>query len=66
MKKKNTKEAIIKPQSDTKYERIFKSAECTSIWKYDTTITTAGPISVEHKWDSDYLKRIELKQRRGR
>jgi hypothetical protein len=66
MAKKNTKEVINKSEKDTKYERIFTSSECVSIWKYDMDITTSGPISVEHKWDSEYLKRIELRQRRGR
>ena len=66
MAKKPTKEILLKTEKDTKYERVFTSNECVSIWKYDTNITTSGPISVEHKWDSEYLKRIELKQRRGR
>ncbi len=66
MAKKNTKENISKTEKPTKYQYIFKSERGTSIWKYDTDITTFGPISVEHKWDSDYLKELELKQRRGR
>ena len=62
MTKKNTKENISKSEKPTKYEYIFKSEGCISVWKYDTNITTFGPISVEHKWDNDYLKKIELKQ----
>ena len=47
-------------------ERIFKSSECTSIWKYDLEKSSVNPISVEHKWSPSYLKEIEIRQKRGR
>jgi hypothetical protein len=49
-----------------KFERTYKTAECVSIWKYDLSKFTNGPISVEHKWNQEYLKEIALKQKRGR
>jgi hypothetical protein len=60
------KEIINKSEKNRKYEHIFTSNECVSIWKYDLDKFANGPISVEHKWDNEYLKRMELKQRRGR
>ena len=50
----------------TKFERTYKTAECTSIWKYDLNKFTNGPISVEHKWNQEYLKEIQIRQKRGR
>lgn len=47
-------------------ERVFKSDECTSIWKYDLEKSNVNPISVEHKWNPAYLKEIEIRQKRGR
>lgn len=52
--------------SKIKFENIYKTEECTSIWKYDLSKFTNGPISVEHKWNAEYLKKLELKQKRGR
>jgi len=28
----------------TKYEYVFEDDECISIWKYNTKITTNGPV----------------------
>jgi len=47
-------------------EKIFKSDECTSIWKYDLEKSLSNPISVEHKWNPSYLKEIQIRQKRGR
>jgi hypothetical protein len=53
---------------DTKriVERVYKSEECTSIWKFDLEKSSSNPISVEHKWNPAYLKEIEIRQKRGR
>ena len=47
-------------------ERVYKTSECTSIWKFDLTKSASNPISVEHKWNPSYLKEMEIKQKRGR
>ena len=31
----------------TKYEHVFEDEDCISIWKYNTKITTNGPVEVE-------------------
>ena len=42
----NQKE-VVKP---TKWEVVYEDEDCISIWKYNSKITTAGPVEVEYKW----------------
>ena len=42
----NQKE-VIKP---TKWEVVYEDEDCISIWRYNSKITTAGPVEVEYKW----------------
>ena len=53
-------------EDKTIIERVYKTPECTSIWKFDLTKSASNPISVEHKWNPSYLKEMEIKQKRGR
>jgi hypothetical protein len=39
-----------KPEKVTKFERVYEDETSISIWKYDYSKTTSGPVSVEHKW----------------
>ena len=43
-----------KPEKTNKFERIYESEYCTSIWKYDYSKTTSGPVSVEHRWKKGF------------
>jgi len=38
----------------TKYEYVFEDEDCVSIWKYNTKITTNGPVEVEYKWKKHF------------
>ena len=38
----------------TKYEHVFEDEDCISIWKYNTKITTNGPVEVEYKWKKHF------------
>jgi hypothetical protein len=38
----------------TKYEYVFEDEDCISIWKYNTKITTNGPVEVEYKWKKHF------------
>lgn len=38
----------------TKWERVYETEQGISIWKYDSNITTNGPVSVEHKWKKGF------------
>lgn len=39
-----------KVEKPTKFERIYKDDESTSVWKYDLKKNPNGPISVEYMW----------------
>jgi hypothetical protein len=43
-----------KPEKVTKFERVYEDEYCTSIWKYDYSKTTSGPVSVEHRWKKGF------------
>ena len=43
-----------KPEKQTKFERIYETEDCISIWKYDHSKTQSGPISVEHRWKKGF------------
>ena len=43
-----------KPEKQTKFERVYETEDCISIWKYDYSKTQSGPVSVEHKWKKGF------------
>lgn len=38
----------------TKWEVVYEDDESISIWKYNTKITTKGPVEVEYKWKKTF------------
>ena len=42
----NQKE-VVKP---TKWEVVYEDEDSISVWKYNSKITTKGPVEVEYKW----------------
>ena len=42
------------PEKPTIWEVMYEDEQEISIWKYDSKITTNGPISVEHKWKKGF------------
>lgn len=42
---------VIKP---TKWEVIYEDEESISIWKYNSKITTSGPVEVEYRWKRSF------------
>ena len=46
----NQKE-VVKP---TKWEVVYEDEESISIWKYNSKITTSGPVEVEYKWKRNF------------
>jgi hypothetical protein len=46
----NQKE-VVKP---TKWEVVYEDEDCISIWRYNSKITTAGPVEVEYKWKKHF------------
>jgi len=59
VKSVNSKE-IVKP---TKWEVIYEDEDSISIWKYNSKITTAGPIEVEYKWKRHFNPWIKGKKK---
>jgi hypothetical protein len=54
----------LKPtQNPTKWEVIYEDDECISVWKYNSKITTAGPVEVEHKYKRGYVHPMEKKKK---
>ena len=46
----NQKE-VIKP---TKWEVVYEDEDSISIWRYNSKITTKGPVEVEYKWKKSF------------
>lgn len=46
----NVKEQI-KP---VKWEVVYEDDESISVWKYNSKITTKGPVEVEYKWKKNF------------
>jgi hypothetical protein len=45
----------LKPtEKPTKWEVVYEDDECISIWKYNSKITTSGPVEVEYKWKKHF------------
>ena len=42
-----------------KYEYIFEDEQAVSVWKYDSSKTKGGPVSVEYRWKASFLKEVE-------
>ena len=43
---------IVKP---TKWEVVYEDEDTISIWRYNSKITTKGPIEVEYKYKKGYV-----------
>ena len=54
---------IKQTEKSTKWEVVFEDEECISIWKYNSRITTAGPVEVEHKYKRGYVHPMEKKKK---
>lgn len=42
------------PVKPVKYEITYEDDECISVWKYNTSKTTFGPVEVEYKWKRSF------------
>lgn len=53
----------VNPDKPTKWEVVYETEQCTSIWKYDSKITTNGPVSVEHRWKKGFDVPVSTKKK---
>ena len=51
------------PVKPTKWEVVYEDEDCISIWKYNSKITTAGPVEVEYKWKRGYVHPLDKKKK---
>lgn len=42
-------------EKPTKWEHVYEDEETIAIWKYNSKITTAGPVEVEIKYKKGYV-----------
>jgi hypothetical protein len=40
---------------NTKRQVVYEDEETTTIWKYDSSVTTFGPVEVEIKYKKNYV-----------
>ena len=50
------------PVKPTKWEVVYEDEECISIWRYNSKITTAGPVEVEQKYKRGYVHPLDKKK----
>jgi hypothetical protein len=50
-------------EKPTKWERVYEDEETISIWKYNSKVTTAGPVEVEIKYKKGYVPPKPVKKK---
>jgi hypothetical protein len=46
-----------------KWEQVYEDEETISIWKYDSNISTSGPIEVDIKYKKGYIHPLDRKKK---
>jgi hypothetical protein len=49
----------------TKWEVVYEDDDCISIWKYNSKITTFGPVEVEQKYKRGFVHPGQKKKTLG-
>lgn len=60
MSKSVNQKEVVNP---TKWEVVYEDDDCISIWKYNSKITTKGPVEVEQKYKRGYVHPLEQKKK---
>ena len=55
----------VNSEKPSKWEFIYEDDESISIWKYDSKITTNGPVSVEQKYKKGFDHWLSKKKTLG-
>jgi hypothetical protein len=50
-------------EKPTKWEQVYEDEETISIWKYDSNISTSGPIEVDLKYKKGYVHPLDRKKK---
>ena len=51
------------PTKPTKWERVYEDDDTISIWKYNSEITTHGPVEVEIKYKKGFIHPVDKKKK---
>jgi hypothetical protein len=51
------------PIKPTKWEQVYEDEDTISIWKYNSKITTAGPVEVEIRYKRGYVAPKPVKKK---
>jgi hypothetical protein len=54
MKQNQTQKTSTETKTN-KWEVVYEDDDCISIWKYNSKITTYGPVEVEYKYKRGYV-----------
>jgi hypothetical protein len=47
----------------TKWEVVYEDEDHISIWRYNSKITTHGPVEVEHKYKKGFTHPMDVKKK---
>jgi hypothetical protein len=50
-------------EKPTKWEQVYEDEDTISIWKYDSSVTTFGPVQVEIKYKKGYVPPKPVKKK---
>jgi hypothetical protein len=50
-------------EKPTKWEHVYEDEETIAIWKYNSKVTTAGPVEVEIKYKKGYVPPKPVKKK---
>jgi hypothetical protein len=50
-------------EKPTKWEHVYEDEETIAIWKYNSKVTTAGPVEVEIKYKKGYVTPKPVKKK---
>jgi hypothetical protein len=50
-------------EKPTKWEHVYEDEETITIWKYNSKVTTAGPVEVEIKYKKGYVAPKPVKKK---
>jgi hypothetical protein len=54
MKQNQTQKTSTETKTN-KWEVVYEDEDCISIWRYNSKITTNGPVEVEYKYKRGYV-----------
>ena len=54
---------LTKTADSTKWEMVYENETTISTWKYDSKITTFGPVEVDIKYKKNFVHPLDVKKK---